>query len=101
MVGLIVGLVGLGVGSLNRIWLVEVMRWRWRLFWKNVRGGLIVVLITGLGVELITRQSSGLGFVLGGWLIAVLSQGALGGLTYKVKGEKALPNEGIKLSRKN
>jgi hypothetical protein len=108
--GLIAALIaGLGVGSLNRISLVEVMSWSWKQFWKNVpsglKGGLIAGLIAGLSVGLSVGLSKGLiaGLVLG--LIVGLSfgliRGLLGGLTVKVKEEKALPNEGIKLSGKN
>jgi hypothetical protein len=56
--GLIAALIaGLGVGSLNRISLVEVMSWSWKQFWKNVLGGLIAGLIFGMIVDLIVIVS--------------------------------------------
>jgi hypothetical protein len=77
--GLIGGLIGgAGVGSLNRISLVEAMSWNWRRFWrKTIRSGLIVGLIGGL--------------------IA----GVLEGMTDQVTAGKTFPNQGIKLSAKN
>ena len=53
-IALLVGLIGgLGVGSLNRITLVETMSWKWNQFWKRTIPGSIVGLIFGLFYGLI------------------------------------------------
>jgi hypothetical protein len=86
------------------------MSWSWKQFWKNVprglKGGLIFGLIAGLLSSASARSSelrlsSALILGLFSALIFGLIRGLLGRLTDKVKGEKALPNEGIKLSGKN
>jgi hypothetical protein len=116
--GAFIGLIaGLGVGSLNRIPLVEVMSWNWRQFRLNIPGGLIpgfayglpFGLVFGLATAAQIGESSQLNHMLLNWLSYTLIFGLLfglfgglqGGLTYKPKESKALPNEGIELSRKN
>jgi hypothetical protein len=119
LLGLLVGV--LGIGPLNRISLVEVMGWSWKPFWKNVLGGLIfgpifgliAVLWGGLMFALREGRIGGLSEALSDMLMPVLALGLILGLTIglirglnnaltdKIKGEKGLPNEGIKLSAKN
>jgi hypothetical protein len=130
MFGLIEGLLfgvisGLGVGSLNRITLVETMSWKWNQFWQRTIPGSIVGLIGGLFLglflglvagpswglfqteqpELRTRLIFGLivglifGLILGP--IGGLASGLVGGFADRVKVGKVVPNEGITLSRKN
>jgi hypothetical protein len=102
-----VGLIGgLGVGSLNRITVVETLSWKWNLFWKGtIRGsitGLIFGLIHGLNVGNLIMMFGGLilGLIFFGPILGLVS-GLVGGWTDTVKVGKAFPNQGIKLSRKN
>jgi hypothetical protein len=104
IVGVIVGLTGgLGVGSLNRITLVETISWKWNQFWKRTIPGLIVGLIIGLmgSGELSGTLIGELSYCLSYGLIGGLISGLAGGFTDRVKVDKAYPNQGIKLSRKN
>jgi eukaryotic-like serine/threonine-protein kinase len=122
MCGWISGLIGgLGVGSLNHIILVETINWKWAQFYKSMIPGLILGLILGLvlggiigliyGVagdhthNFIFVTSVGLGFGLIFGLIFGLTggliSGLIGGFTAAVKVDKASPNQGIKLSRRN
>jgi hypothetical protein len=101
--GLIGGLIGgLGVGSLNHITLVETVSWKWNRFWIP---GSIVGAIVGLILWRVDGQSNGLisGLKLGltYGLIGGLTIGWVGGFTDSVKVDKASPNQGIKLSRRN
>jgi hypothetical protein len=122
LVGLIVGL---GVGSLNHIALVETVSWKWNHFWKRtipgsivgLSAGLIYGLIVGLMVGLSSGLSAGLnsgldfgltfglpfGLPFGPILVLIfgLFSGLVGGFTDRVKADKASPNQGIKLSQKN
>jgi len=124
--GLIFGLIiapigGVGVGSLNDITLVESITWNWRQFRKKTIPGLIAGLMFGLLIALIglvneilsmrPRYEGGVFLVIFiivtlvyglifGFFFALIS-GLLGGLTDTGKVGKALPNQGIKLSRRN
>jgi len=120
--GLTFGLIGgLGVGSLNRIILVETMSWKWKQFWKRTIPGLIVGLLFGLISSLIVFGAPLSGdevrplffeqafMMLALWLIfglifgpiGGLISGLLGGWTDTVKLGKGYPNQGIKMSGKN
>ena len=113
-IGLIVGPIagaigGLGLRSLNRITLVETLSWKWGQFWKRTIPGSIVGLIAGLIVMPGFRQILGLDFDLRymlipgliGGLIGGLISGLIAGFTDRVKVDKAHPNQGINLSKKN
>ena len=119
-------IVGLGVGSLNRITLVETLSWKWKQFWKRTIPGSIGGLIFGV-ITLILSVIREPSFALEGvveegdsWVVirilvlifvlfvvlifAVLGglvTGLVGGWTDTVKVGKAYPNQGIKLSRGN
>jgi hypothetical protein len=106
LVGLTVGSIsGLGVGSLDHIALVETMSWRWNRFWKRTIPGLVVGLSIGpingfiFGLHLGLFGGLFVGLIFG--LTFALVSGLVGGLTDTVKVDKASPNQGIKLSRKN
>jgi NACHT domain len=100
-------LFGLGVGSLNRITLVETMSFKWNQFWKRMIPGSIVGLIFGLifGLMGVLIGANGVGIVpfvgLTVGLIFGLVNGFVGGYISRVKVGKAFPNQGIKLSWKN
>jgi hypothetical protein len=120
--GLIFGLIGgLGVGSLNRITLVETVSWNWNQFLNRMIPGSIVGLIVGLIFGLIIKLSEGpigglivwlseglilrlseglIGGLIGG-LTGGLISGLMGGFIDTVKAGKAFPNQGISLSRKH
>jgi hypothetical protein len=96
--GLSMGLLGgLGIGSLDRITLVETMSWKWNRFWKRSILGSIVGLIFGPIFGPSVGLSVGLIFGLLGGLVS----GLVGGFTDSVKVGKAFPNQGIKLSLRN
>ena len=85
-----------GVGSLNRITLVETMSWKWNKFFKRTIQGSIFGLFLGLfGL----REGLAFGLFLG--LLFGLASGLTGGWTDMVRVGKAYPNQGIKLSGKN
>jgi eukaryotic-like serine/threonine-protein kinase len=101
--GLIGGLIGgLGVGSLNHINLVETVSWKWNWLWIH---GLVVGTVVGIILWLFDGQSNGLisalklGLTYG--LMGGLTGGWIGGFTDTVKVDKASPNQGINLSRRN
>jgi hypothetical protein len=115
--GLIIGSIGaLGAGSLNYITSVEAMTWKWNRFWKRAITaaiiGLIIGQIFGLILALIAGLSDGpneglrivrlspLGALIGA-LLCGLPSGLVGGFTDRLKPDKATPNQGITLSRKN
>jgi eukaryotic-like serine/threonine-protein kinase len=96
--GLVAGLIGgIGAGSLNHIALVETMIWKWDQFWKRTIPGSIVGSIGGLMFGLLFGLIGGLIF----GLVFGLVSGLAGGFTDRVRVDKASPNQGIKLSRKN
>ena len=116
--GPIFGLIcGLAVGSLKHASVVESMSWSWSMFWRRTVPGLIlgviIGLISGLVCGAIEALKEGLlvGLLFG--LLSALSTGLLygliggfvsglvGGFEDRVKADKASPNQGIKLSRKN
>jgi eukaryotic-like serine/threonine-protein kinase len=113
---------GLGVGSLNRIALVETMSWKWSQFWRRTIPGFALglifwaafyvlawsrfMLLSGMDISdlfenidvLAPERLSG-GLITG--LVGGLITGLIGGFVDKVKLEKSSPNQGIKLSQKN
>lgn len=103
----VVGLLGgLGIGTLNEIHLVETMHWQWRQFFKKivpagllglVVGGLLGGLFGTLRGELYRIVEFGSTFLVLGGLVG----GLTGALVDAVRGDKASPNQGIKLSLKN
>jgi len=121
ILGLIVGLIGgLGIGSLKKIPLVEILRWHWNPSWKKMSRGLVLGLILGLIVGLISwgavelynhasligvqRSKPNPGPIAGlfGGLVFGLIFGLIDcGLTDTAQADKASPNLGIKLSLKN
>jgi eukaryotic-like serine/threonine-protein kinase len=106
ILGPFAGLIGgLGVGSLNRITLVEAVSWKWNQYWRRTISGLIVGLIAGLVIGQSHGFFGGLSSAIRFGLIIGLSVwlviGFVGGFTDTVKLGKAFPNQGIKLSLKN
>jgi eukaryotic-like serine/threonine-protein kinase len=107
--GLAVGVIGgLGVGSLNKIILVESITWEWSQFWKKTVPGLILGLCIatpfGLAYGVNYGQSGlprALIFGLGCLLICATATGVVGGFTDRVKVGKVTPNQGIRLSRQH
>lgn len=99
---------GIGIGPLNKVFLVETMHWQSRSSLKKTVSGLIVGLSVGLGVVVIAWLNN-LGVPCCQWLIGVMGfgliggliGGLLGGLVDGVRSDKTLPNQGIKLSFKN
>jgi hypothetical protein len=119
--GLIFGsIVGLGVGSLKHITLVETLSWKWNQFWKrtipgSILGFIVAVIFTVANGRTVFEQlakdktlvvighfiagAAFLGLICG--LIFGLVSGLFGGFTDNVERTKSSPNEGIRLSGRN
>jgi hypothetical protein len=107
--------------SREGITLVETMSWNWMNFGSELIPGLALGGLAGMGVGTLSSLGSWLFHGLTGGLIGGISSGLVGrlfggllgglgwglwaglegGFTYSTKVDKASPNQGINLSRKN
>lgn len=101
--GLVFGLLaGAGIGTLNRIKVIETVDWSWKSFFKRaplffVIGGLMGGVPTWLSYGPDRALSDALYF---GSTLALIA-GFIGGFTGRIREDKSRPNQGMLLTLKN